>query len=647
MFQKSLLFFILILTFNLSQIQAQNTEDKTIDSLKIELKQAKTDSQKAVLYAELSSYIEYIGSENAFKYAKQALYHAVKVNDKERISMAYANLGIAYEVKSDYHHALQNLYKALEISEKLDDIKALIRIYNNIGLIYIDLKNYKQGLVFYNKALELSYKNKKERNISHLLNNIGDIYLQKNEYKKALNYFYKALIINKKINAINGIGINLTNIGICYINIKNYEKGIEMIYKSISNYGNSSNLYNTYNNYELGRAYYLMSQDKKYINDKNSYLDKSTSLFEEVLKDFTKYNSLKDIQDTHFYLSKCHKNKRNFEIALNHFEIYSTIKDSIYSKDNEKKMANLEFQREIDLKDQQIEIQNLSIKSETRKVYLLIVVSIAVATLLGLFLFLYIYNRKNNQILKEKNALISSINNQKDKFYSIIAHDLKGPFNGFLGLTELMADDIDNMSNTEIKFAASNMRSSAKNLFNLLENLLEWSRMEQNLIPFNPKEYQLESFVLDSIVTLRDNVIKKEISINTKIPSSLAIFADKNMFQAIIRNVVLNAIKFTPKKGTIDIQARQKNSNIIITVKDTGIGMCQKTINDLFKIDIKNNRVGTDNEPSTGLGLVLCKEFIEKHDGEIWAESEEGNGSTFYISFPKTDYEYNDYDYVI
>lgn len=647
MFQKSVLFFILFLTFNISQIQAQNTESKTIDSLKIELKQAKTDSKKAILYAELSSYIEYIGSENTIKYAKEALYYALKVNDKERISLSYTNLGMAYEIKSDYHRALQNLYKALEISEKLDDVKALISLYNNIGLIYIDLKNYKQGLVFYNKALQLSYQNKKARNVSHLLNNIGDVYLQKKEYKKALNYFYKALIINKQINKISGIGINLTNIGICYINIQNYEKGIEMVYKSISNYGNTSNLYNTYNNYELGRAYYLMSHDEKYINDKKSYLDKSITLLEEVLQDFTKYNSLKDIQETNFYLYKCYKDKGEFEIALDNFENYSRIKDLIYSKDSEKKMANLEFQREIALKDQQIEIQTLRIKSETRKVYLLIVVSIAVATLFGLFLFLYIYNRRNNQLLKEKNALISSINNQKDKFYSIIAHDLKGPFNGFLGLTELMADDIDNMSNEEIKFAASNMRSSAKNLFNLLENLLEWSRMEQNLIPFTPKKYQLESFVLDSIVTLRDNASKKEITINTNIPSSFAIFADKNMFQAVVRNIVLNAIKFTPKKGTIDIQATQKHTDIIIAVKDTGIGMCPKTIDELFKIDIQNNRIGTDNEPSTGLGLILCKEFIEKHNGKIWAESEEGNGSIFFISFPKIEYQYNDYDYVI
>ncbi len=635
MLQKKALFLILILSFCTCTIQAQNDNNKIIDSLKTVLKQVKSRSQKTAVLIKLSSYSEYIGPDKAIKYAKQGLAYARKINDTEIIGLAYTNIGIAYEIKSDYPHALENLYKALEISEKTNDTKTLIPLYNNIGLIYTDLKNYKQSLIFYNKGLKLSYQTKNDINISLLLNNIGDVYLQQKEYRKALIYFYKALIINKKNNETIGIGINLTNIGICYTSIKNYDKGIEMLHKSIIAYNHDSSLYNTYNNYELGRAYYLMSQDKKYAGNKRKYLQKSINYLENVLKKFIKFNSLKDVQDTYFYLSKGYKIKGNTKLALDCFEKYSTIKDSIFSKDSEKKLANLEFQREIDLKDKQIEIQALKINSDTRKVYLLITTSISGAILLVLFLYLYISKRKNNKLLKEKNTIISNINLQKDKFYSIIAHDLRGPFNGFLGLTELMAEDIDTMSNEEIKFASANMRSSAKNLFNLLENLLEWTRMEQNLVPFDPKEYPLESITLDSIITFHDIAEKKEISIQTQIPSTLAVFADKNMFQAVIRNIVLNAIKFTPKKGTIAIRALENPNNITITIKDSGIGMHQDLINDLFKIDTKNNRVGTENEPSTGLGLILCKEFAEKHKGRIWAESEEGKGSTFHIRFPK------------
>jgi signal transduction histidine kinase len=258
----------------------------------------------------------------------------------------------------------------------------------------------------------------------------------------------------------------------------------------------------------------------------------------------------------------------------------------------------------------------------------LISITTAVAILLGLFFRLYLSKRRTNKI-------ISNINNQKDKFFSIIAHDLRGPFNGFLGLTELMAEDIDNMTTEEVKFAAVNMRSSAKNLFNLLENLLNWSRMEQHLIPFDPKEYTLKPIILDSILTLQDTAKNKEITINITISDKIEVFADINMIQAVIRNIVLNAIKFTPKNGRINIYAEENDENTIISITDSGIGMSSNIIENLFKLDVQNNRIGTNEEPSTGLGLILCKEFIEKHDGKIWVESTEGKGSTFSFNLPK------------
>ena len=636
MIQKTPIFLILFLIFSSPQIRAQIATYKTIDSLKTALKVAKDDTQKTDLLTKLSSYPDYIGPDNAIRYGNLALYFAGKTKNEKQIGETHGNLGIAYEIKSDYAHALKNIYKALEVTEKTNDIESLINLYNNIGLIYIDLLNFKKGLEFYNKALALSYQSKNEKSISLLLNNIGDVYLQKEEYKKALNYFYRALIINKKNSYNDETGINLTNIGICYIDLKNYEKGIEILNKSMAVYEDQTNLYNTYNHYELGRAYYLMSQDERYTTDKRLFIDNAIVFLNNSLLVFKKYNTLKDIKDTYLYISKANKAIGNYAIALDCFENYSNIKDSIFSKESARKMANLEFQREIDLKDKQIEIQTLKINSETRKVYFLITVAAAVAALLGLFLFLYFSKRKNHHILKEKNLLISNINSQKDKFYSIIAHDLRGPFNGFLGLTELMAEDIEVLTTEEIKFAAINMRSSAKNLFALLENLLEWSRMEQNLIPFDPQTHSLHPLITESIVTLNDNADKKEITITTTIPDTIEVYADKNMFQAIIRNIVLNAIKFTPKNGSITIEAKEDEQNTTLIVSDNGVGMSPKIIENLFRLDVKNNRIGTDDEPSTGLGLILCKEFIEKHKGKIRVESEVAKGSTFYIIFPKT-----------
>lgn len=628
MIKKITLLFSLFFLFFSLQINAQISNNKAIDSLKHAVKKSKNNAEKTVLFTRLSSYTGYIDSDEAIKYAQNALYYAKKENNPLKISDAYGNIGVIYEIKSDYVNALLNLYKALEINLKHNDPKRIIRTYNNIGLIYIDLKNFNQGLFFYNKALQLSYKTKEDRTISLLSNNIGDVYLQKKEYKKALPYFYKALIINKKLNDTEGSGLNLSNIGICYINLKNYDKGIEKINQSITNYEDYNSLYNTYNIYELGRIFYYKSIDDSLPIVKKQNLNRSILYFNQSLENFKKYKSLKDSQDTYYYLYLTNKNKGDKELALKNFENYTTIKDSLFSKESTKKLANLEFQREIDLKNKQIEIQKLKIKSNTRKVYFLIALTIGVIFFLILFLWLYISKRKNNKI-------ITAINSQKDKFFSIIAHDLRGPFNGFLGLTEIMAEDIDRLSSEEIKFAATNMRSSAKNLYNLLNNLLEWSRLEQNLIPFTPKEIYLHTIISESILPLNDNALNKEIKICVNLNEVKSIYADTYMFQAIIRNIVLNAIKFTSKNGTIWITATEEASNTIISIKDNGIGMSPNIVNDLFKLDVQNNRMGTDEEPSSGLGLILCKEFIDKHKGKIWVDSIEKKGSTFFISFPK------------
>jgi signal transduction histidine kinase len=266
---------------------------------------------------------------------------------------------------------------------------------------------------------------------------------------------------------------------------------------------------------------------------------------------------------------------------------------------------------------------------------LLFTISTAVAILLGLFFWLYLSKRKTNVQLKEKNKTISNINTQKDKFFSIIAHDLRGPFNGFLGLTELLVNDLDFMTNEEIQFAAGSMKSSANNLNRLLENLLEWSRMEQGLIAFKPQEYKLKSVVDECVLTFKDIAQKKAIKINYSIDEEITVFADNNILHAVVRNILSNAVKFTPKGGNVIIQVNEDDTNTTISITDSGIGMNPKMVENLFRLDVQTNRKGTNDEPSTGLGLILCKEFVEKHNGEIWLESVEEQGTTFYFSFPK------------
>lgn len=239
--------------------------------------------------------------------------------------------------------------------------------------------------------------------------------------------------------------------------------------------------------------------------------------------------------------------------------------------------------------------------------------------------------------LRLKNDMLKASSAEKDKFFSIVAHDLRGPMNGFLGLTSIMADDIEELSAFELKEIATTMRTSAVNIYRLIENLLEWSKMQRGNINFEPQPMFLKSSLTKSIELMKDTAIKKEIELRINIPEHNVVFADIHMLETVIRNLISNAIKFSFKGGVIEISAsKTKNDMMRIVVKDSGIGMNPEMANKLFKLTENINRKGTEGEPSTGLGLILCKEFVEKQGGLIWAESTEGVGSSFIFTLPQS-----------
>lgn len=240
--------------------------------------------------------------------------------------------------------------------------------------------------------------------------------------------------------------------------------------------------------------------------------------------------------------------------------------------------------------------------------------------------------------LREQSIKLQKLNAEKDKFFSIIAHDLRSPFNGFLGLTELMAEGLNNLNMDELQRISRSLRTSANQLFRLLENLLDWSRMEQGLLPFNPEAVQLQKVVDECISGIQAPANKKRIEILRRIPDGLIVFADLNMLNTAIRNLVSNAVKFTPREGSIIISANPEVDNKVkISIKDTGIGMSRSLMDGLFQIEGKSTRKGTEQEPGTGLGLLLCKEFIEKHGGSLSIVSEVDQGSEFHFTLERVE----------
>ncbi len=232
--------------------------------------------------------------------------------------------------------------------------------------------------------------------------------------------------------------------------------------------------------------------------------------------------------------------------------------------------------------------------------------------------------------LTETKEKLEEINSEKDKFFSIIAHDLQSPFVGFIGLTEIIAEDAGSFSAKELTEIGSDMHRSARNLFKLLKNLLEWAQMQQGSMSFQLKEFLLSDLIAENIETIHERSGQKGISIINTITEPLRAYADEKMVNSVVLNLISNAVKFTRRDGTITIKADKNDSNMVeISVSDTGVGMKKNIVDKLFKIGENTGSRGTDGELSTGLGLLLCKEFVEKQGGSIWAESEEGKGSTF------------------
>ena len=238
--------------------------------------------------------------------------------------------------------------------------------------------------------------------------------------------------------------------------------------------------------------------------------------------------------------------------------------------------------------------------------------------------------------LKESEAKLLKSNKTKDKFFSIIAHDLKNPFNALIGFSDLLLKGHKKYDEGKRERMIKSINDTSKNAFKLLENLLTWSRSQSQNIKYLPKKLNLETLFFETVYQNQGMADKKNIQILYSISGNETIFADKSMINTIFRNLISNAIKFTHKHGTITISsAKHKSSNYLqISVKDTGVGVPPERLDNLFRLDKNTSTYGTENETGTGLGLILCKEFIEKHGGKIWVESELGKGSSFIFSIP-------------
>jgi len=247
---------------------------------------------------------------------------------------------------------------------------------------------------------------------------------------------------------------------------------------------------------------------------------------------------------------------------------------------------------------------------------------------------IFMERKQAEAIITKQNVQLQKLNADKDRFLSILAHDLRSPFNAILGFLSLLIENVRRYDTDKIENQLHFIENSAQRVYNLLEDILLWVKVQSGKLPYEPQSQDFTEICTDVIEFLQQNAIKKNIAVKYLEIEKINVFADINMLKTTLRNLISNAIKFTNPGGKVNIYAEQTPINLTVTVADDGIGIAPEIIDKIFDVSQTYTSKGTANETGTGLGLLLCKEFVEKHGGKIWVESEIGKGSLFIFTLP-------------
>lgn len=603
---------------------------------------------------------------------------AVEIQDDSAQVRILLETGLVYLTRSfDYEKAMDNFIRALAISDSLDNPTGKIFSYLAIARVFEEAGNYDKSLQFLEKSYELSISENADLRIlvlnesgkidaatNHIedafrdyeeiltlkglasqrdveaeaLFNLAGLYVKKGEFEKAITHHKQALTIWRSFadkaheaNSLNQIGNVYEQMGNQERAMANYVAAFE-VYQGIDQ---KVGIAESHNN--IGALLYHQKKTQAAVENLEKALGIGRSL------------QLKDpVRKSYEYLSLCYKELGNYQKALEYKDLLFAMNDFIQKEESDQKLLEAQNRYVIDQKETQIDKLESVRKerereiAEQRKVRNFLFALIASGIVVGiLILYLYILKRKSNKQLKavnekieQQNIELQNLNATKDKFFSILGHDLKSPLNSLSSFSSLLINYFDSLSKEEIQTLAKDLDKSLKNLYSLLDNLLEWARSQTGNINFTPEQLDLKSILDENQELLKVQAGNKEITIIQNRTSPLPVLTHKHSVTTVVRNLVANSIKFTPAGGKITMDAIEKDGQALVSIADTGVGMSEQTIQKLFRIDSKVSTLGTANEKGTGLGLVLCKDFVEKNGGKLWVESKEGEGSTFYFTIP-------------
>lgn len=647
-----------------------------LDSLEKSLNNSLSDSSRFTTLIALSKEYQYKDFPKAEKFSRQAFELAEKNNWSWGKSKAYAQEGFLATISGDYNTAMKFDNENLQSVIAQGDSSAIAESLNFLGNDYHDIGKYDEAYYYFTQSYRVARAIDDSLKMTVAIYNIGRVLNELSQYDLALDHFKVSTKISEIINDLDGIPYDLEAIGDVYLRKKEYNKSEEFLLKALSGirsrkltviepralnhlaqlhfekgdpdkalayYDTAAMLYRQASN-EFGVAEVNLGVSRILIDQER--FNEAQGLIERSLETAKSFNAERMEINCYKQLSELAEKKEDYKSALAYHKNFKQLEDSLFSEEMVEKIFQDQLRFQTETKD--FEIAALS-KAKTeqdtelrRQEFLSNILVVVMALTVILLFTVYRSGQRRKRInnlliehqeeIKRRSIELEQLNQVKDKFFSIISHDLRSPINALYGLLNLA----DNKQITQDEFVK--LTQELKIQFNhtrtLINNLLDWALLQMDKLKIQPEKIELAAIV-DQNFKLLSSLHLKEINMVNSIRPAVTGWGDLNMINLVLRNLILNAIKFSESGGTIEVSAKDQNDFYVIAVKDHGVGIRQEVQKILFEKTSGYSTRGTANEKGTGLGLILCKEFVEKNGGQIWLESEEGKGSTFYFTIKK------------
>lgn len=577
--------------------------------------------------------------DSALLFYEEALLIAHQQQDNALTVQMNNSIGTVYFRKGDYDLSVQYFLKSLESAEQDGDSSTLAGGLNNIGAIMELQERYDDALGYYQQSLSIKKLIGDSLSYAKTLNNIGNVYGWLGQNQEAVRYLEQSIAIKRRIDQTGSLASSLTNLGIAYKDLEQYDKALACYHESLKidqQLGKQEGVLATANN--IAKVFIQLAQ----LDSALQYATQAHTLAVAI-------NAKERMLQTTNTLYKIYELKKEYQLALSYLLRHNELKEEIFNKEKSQQISELETRYETEKKElaikklqQEKQVQSLEIQqAQTQQlIYLLILLLIVLLGIVGVYL--YRNKIKTNRLLSAQNSQLTQLNATKDKLFTIVSHDLKNPLSAFRSITETLSQHMNDMSPKEVQFFIDEIYQSSQQLNDLLHNLLQWASSQTGSLRYEPEVFPLYQTIEKCISHLHAQANEKSIALQNQVPPKAEVYADRKMIQTIIRNLISNAIKFTPNGGNITLIAEPIDNYLAISVIDTGIGIFEEDLGVLFRVDADIQAVGTSPEKGTGIGLILCKELAELNHCKFRVTSTIGQGSTFTLLIPASQTVKND-----